>query len=75
MNDCRDILLIRLRSIIKSIPIVERVRLQFRAETFNLFNHAIFNGPNTDPVNANFGRITSQSNLPRTTQLALRLTF
>lgn len=62
-------------SIIKSIAIVERVKLQFRAETFNLFNHAIFNGPNTDPVNANFGRITSQSNLPRTTQLALRVTF
>ncbi|MBN8731454.1 MAG: TonB-dependent receptor [Acidobacteria bacterium] len=62
-------------SVIKSIAIVERVRLQFRAETFNLFNHAIFNGPNTDPVNANFGRITSQSNLPRTTQLALRVTF
>ncbi|MBK7928450.1 MAG: hypothetical protein IPJ98_13430 [Bryobacterales bacterium] len=59
-------------SLIKSIQIVERVKLQFRAETFNLFNHAIFNGPNTDPVNANFGRITSQSNLPRTTQLALR---
>jgi hypothetical protein len=62
-------------SIIKSIDIVERIRLQFRAETFNFFNHAIFNGPNMDPVNQNFGVITSQSNLPRTTQLALRLTF
>lgn len=62
-------------SVIKSIPIVERVNLQFRTEAFNLFNHAIFNGPEMSPTNANFGRITSQSNLPRTIQLALRLTF
>jgi hypothetical protein len=62
-------------SVIKNIDIVERIRLQFRAETFNFFNHAIFNGPNLDPVNQNFGVVTSQANLPRTTQLALRLTF
>lgn len=62
-------------SVVKSVAIVERVRLQFRAETFNLFNHAIFNGPELNPTSSNFGRITSQSNLPRTTQLALRLTF
>jgi hypothetical protein len=62
-------------SVVKSIPIVERVRLQFRAETFNLFNHAIFNGPELNPTSTNFGRITSQSNLPRTTQLALRVAF
>ncbi|MBI2688951.1 MAG: TonB-dependent receptor [Acidobacteria bacterium] len=62
-------------SIIKAIPIVERVNLQFRTEAFNLFNHAIFNGPDLGPTSTNFGRITSQSNLPRTIQLALRLTF
>jgi len=62
-------------SLIKSVAIVERVKIQFRAETFNLFNHAIFNGPETNPTSGNFGRITSQANLPRTFQLALRLTF
>jgi hypothetical protein len=62
-------------SVIKSIPIYERVRLQFRAETFNLANHAIFNGPDTGATSRNFGVITSQANLPRTTQLALRLSF
>lgn len=62
-------------SVIKNIPIVERVRLQFRAESFNAFNRASFNGPNMDPVNRNFGVITSTANLPRTFQLALRLTF
>jgi len=62
-------------SLIKSVPVAERVRIQFRAETFNLFNHAIFNGPETNMTSGNFGRITSQANLPRTFQLALRLTF
>jgi len=62
-------------SVIKAIPIVERVNMQFRVESFNLFNHANFNSPELNPTNANFGRITSQPNLPRTFQLALRLTF
>ena len=62
-------------SVIKAIPIVERVNMQFRTEAFNLFNHAIFNGPDLSPTSTTFGRITSQSNLPRTFQLALRLTF
>jgi len=62
-------------SIIKDTQLAEKWKVQLRAEAFNLFNHAIFNGPNTDPTNANFGRITGQSNLPRTFQLALRVTF
>ncbi|MDX2268592.1 MAG: carboxypeptidase regulatory-like domain-containing protein [Bryobacter sp.] len=60
-------------SVIKNIPIVERVNLQFRAESFNAFNRTQFNGPNLAATNQNFGRITSASNLPRTYQLALRL--
>ncbi|MEZ5400629.1 MAG: carboxypeptidase regulatory-like domain-containing protein [Bryobacteraceae bacterium] len=62
-------------SVIKTFPIVERVKLQLRGEAFNLFNHAIFNGPDTGATSRNFGTVTSQSNLPRTIQLALRLTF
>ena len=62
-------------SVLKDVAIVERVKMQFRVEAFNLFNHAIFNGPDLGPTSANFGRVTSQSNLPRTFQLALRLTF
>jgi hypothetical protein len=62
-------------SVIKNIPIVERLRLQFRAESFNAFNRTQFNGPELNPTNQNFGRITSASNLPRTYQLALRLAW
>lgn len=60
-------------SLFKNIQIVERLTAQFRVESFNAFNHTIFNGPDTSPTSGNFGRITSASNLPRTYQLALRL--
>ena len=60
-------------SMIKNIKLVERLTLQLRVESFNAFNHTIFNGPDTNPTSGNFGRITSASNLPRAFQLALRL--
>ncbi|HYO81014.1 MAG TPA: TonB-dependent receptor, partial [Bryobacteraceae bacterium] len=60
-------------SVIKNIPIVERLQMQFRAEMFNALNRTQFNGPELNPTNQNFGRITSASNLPRALQLALRL--
>ncbi len=60
-------------SMIKNIRIVERLTAQLRVESFNAFNHTIFNGPEVSPVSGNFGKITSASNLPRAFQLALRL--
>nr|MCU0229659.1 hypothetical protein [Bryobacterales bacterium] len=62
-------------SFLKNTRIAESVNLQFRAEFFNFLNTPAFNGPNLTATNANFGRITSQRNLPRQTQLALRLTW
>ena len=59
-----------------------KLGLQFRAEFFNLFNRPQFSAPNTSccsPAqggsNANFGVITSQYNLPRIIQFALKFTF
>jgi len=60
-------------SILKNTQLRESVRLQFRAEFFNALNHVNFDMPQASPTNSNFGRITRQYNLPRTTQLALRL--
>lgn len=60
-------------SVLKNIPIAETVALQLRGEAFNTFNRAAFNGPELNPANSNFGRITGQANLPRTIQVALRL--
>ncbi|MGH9723241.1 MAG: hypothetical protein ACRD8O_23775, partial [Bryobacteraceae bacterium] len=62
-------------SILKNFSITETVKLQFRCEFFNFFNHVTFNGPDIGPTNSNFGRITGQANLPRSTQLALKLSW
>jgi hypothetical protein len=53
----------------------EGARLEFRAESFNTFNHPQFQGPDTLVGDSNFGVITSQLNHPRELQLALKLYF
>jgi hypothetical protein len=62
-------------SLFKNAKIRERYRLQFRAEAFNAFNRVQFGNPNTTITSPQFGRITTQANLPRDFQLALRLLF
>jgi hypothetical protein len=53
----------------------EGMRLQFRAESFNTFNHPHFQGPHSTVGDSNFGIITSTVNSPRELQLALKLYF
>lgn len=53
----------------------DRIGLQFRAEFFNTFNRVQFSPPNTGCCGGTFGQVTSQYNLPRIVQLALRMTF
>ena len=62
-------------SIVKQVPLSGRVRAQFNIEFLNAFNHPIFNDPNTDPTNADFGKVTSQANLPRDIQIAAKIVF
>jgi hypothetical protein len=61
-------------SLQKEIPIREATRLQFRAEAYNLFNHANFNIPSRTALTANFGRISSALD-SRQLQMALKLVF
>jgi hypothetical protein len=56
------------------IPVSEAMRLQFRGELFNAFNHAQFGAPNSSVVAPNFGQISS-ARAPRLVQFALRLLF
>lgn len=58
----------------KSFPLAERANLQFRAEFFNVFNHANPDNPNTSLGNGNFGRITSAKD-PRVGELAMKFSF
>jgi hypothetical protein len=62
-------------SMIKNFSITERVKFQLRGEFLNAFNHPQFGDPNTDPTSSNFGKVTSQNNLPRNIQIGLRLVF
>ena len=66
-------------SIIKNTQITERLRIQFRAEAFNLFNHNYFGRDNfnTDPNNPNFGTVfpalvSNQNTFPRQVQLGIK---
>ena len=64
-------------SLFKTTRIGERINMQIRVETFNVFNVRVYGGPNTDPNSANFGVVStaSQVNFPRTTQIGVRFQF
>jgi hypothetical protein len=62
-------------SVFKEVNITERFHLQFRTEFFNLFNRVQFGPPGEVKGNAQFGVVSSQLNLPRLVQFALRLNF
>ncbi|MBL8219456.1 MAG: carboxypeptidase regulatory-like domain-containing protein [Bryobacterales bacterium] len=61
-------------SAIKNFRLTERIGIQFRAECLNAMNHPNLFAPNTTPTNTAFGTITGQD-VPRSWQMALRLTF
>ncbi|HTV00025.1 MAG TPA: carboxypeptidase regulatory-like domain-containing protein [Luteitalea sp.] len=50
-------------------------RIQFRAECFNFLNHPNLGGIEWNPLNGNFGRITSKDGNRRDVQLSLRFLF
>ena len=55
--------------------LTERLRTSFDVDLLNATNHTNFSGPNTDPTNRNFGRVTAQNGLSRIIQFNLRVDF
>ena len=63
-------------SVIKQFKLPwENMGLNFRAEFFNLFNHAQFSEPVSDINALGFGSVNSTVNNPRLIQFGLKLTF
>ena len=68
-------------SVIKNTPINERLKLQFRAELFNIFNHPNFANPDGNLIDTTFGRSSATIGslvgigTSRQVQFALKLLF
>jgi len=62
-------------ALFKSFVVRDRIRTEFRAESFNALNTPQFSGPNTSFGSSSFGTITSQANFPRYLQLGLRVQY
>jgi len=58
----------------KAFVVKENARFEFRAETFNTFNHTQLGNPSTSVTAANFGQITGTYN-PRTYQFGAKFLF
>jgi hypothetical protein len=61
-------------SLMKRTVVTEQVRIQFRAEVFNLFNHPNFRTVQTNASASNFGFLTETDD-PRVFQFGLKVIF
>lgn len=59
----------------KDFPLFGQLKLKFRADAFNAFNHPSFSLPNASIVSSSFGQITTTASTPRVLQFALRLEY
>jgi hypothetical protein len=62
-------------SLQKSTTIHESMRLELRAEFYNVFNRVQFAPPVTTQGSSTFGQILAQGNKPRQIQLSMRFSF
>ncbi|MEO7145130.1 MAG: TonB-dependent receptor, partial [Bryobacteraceae bacterium] len=58
----------------KNFAVTEKLKLQLRGETFDVFNHPNWSNPNVTPTSSSFGRVQSKAG-NREIQVALRLDF
>jgi hypothetical protein len=58
----------------KVVPVRETLKLEYRADFFNMLNNAQFSTPSTTITSTQFGQISGTAS-PRIIQMALRLQF
>jgi hypothetical protein len=61
--------------ILRKFRIYERLAFSAAVDLLNATNHTNFGGPQTDPTNLNFGRVTSTNGYSRVIQLTGRIEF
>lgn len=59
----------------KTFSITERFKVNLRGSSFNLMNHPVFAGPNTNFGVAQFGVISAQANISRQHEVVLKVLF
>ena len=62
-------------SVVKRFDITQTVRAQLHLEVYNALQPDVLRQPRDQPANANFGKVTSQSNVPVNLQIGVRLFF
>ncbi len=63
-------------TLVRSFPLREGHRFEFKVSAFNLSNTPIFDFPNLDPNSPLFGVVpVTQLNSPRSAELGLRYAF
>jgi hypothetical protein len=62
-------------SLLKNFRVKERLTMQLRFESFNIFNRVQFAGPGVQAGTTSFGVITAQQNQPRKLQAAVKIIF
>ncbi|MDQ2900263.1 MAG: hypothetical protein M3Y07_10745 [Acidobacteriota bacterium] len=62
-------------SLFKNFKITESKSVDFRAQVYNLANHASFSNPATAVNLATGGQVTSTRNLPRVFEFGLKFSF
>jgi hypothetical protein len=62
-------------SLLKNIPVTEKLKAQFRFEAFNVFNHPQFGLPNGTVGSLSVGQITTVVGTARNLQASVRLEF
>ncbi len=61
-------------SFVKGVQL-NRIRAELHLELYNVFNNVFYNNPNLSPTSADFGKVSSQNNLPRSIQIGMKVLF